>query len=109
MTGEAKLMTQNSDNDLSKNEVKLPDKVQKQLEDMEREISRKDQQDREEASAREMARKTPKEREEIEEEMKRIQNTKYAPERRTEEELKREDERATKILSELTVVFSGLR
>lgn len=97
----AKLMTQNSNSDSSRNGVRLPDEAQKRLEAIEREVSKKDQQDREEAFAREMARKTPKEREDMEREIKKIRDNKYAPERKTEEELKREDERAIKILNEL--------
>lgn len=101
VTSGAKLMAQNSDNDSKKSEIRLPDKVQKQVEDVERETQRKALREREEASAREMSRKTPKEREEMEKEVQTVRDAKYAPERRTEEELKREDERAIKILNEL--------
>lgn len=101
VTNGAKLMAQNLDNDSKRSEIRLPDKVQRQVEDMEREAQRKALQEREEASAREMSRKTPKEREEMEKEVQTVRDAKYAPERRTEEELKREDERAIKILNEL--------
>lgn len=94
-------MTQNSNNSSKENEIRLPDKVQKQVEEMEREMGRKAQQDRTDAFAREMERKTPKERQEMEEEIKRLKEANYAPETRTEEELKREDERVIRIFDEL--------
>lgn len=96
-TSEVKLMTQNSNNSSKENEIKLPDNVLKQVEEMER----KARQEQAEAFAREMAQKTPKEREEMEKERKRLKEIEFAPETRTEEEIKREDERATRIFDEL--------
>jgi hypothetical protein len=75
--------------------------VQKQVEKMEKDMAEKAQQKRAEEFEREMAKKTPEEREEIEKEIKKLKETKYAPETRSEEELKKEDERVIKILDEL--------
>lgn len=86
---------QNSNND--SNEIKLPEQVLKQLEELER----KAQQEANDAFAREMAQKAPEERDELEQEMKRLKETKFAPETRTEAELEQEDERAIKIFNEL--------
>lgn len=77
--------------------IKLPDEIWREIE----ERDRKAQQKRNEDQARELARKTPKEREEIEKEIKKEKETKYAPERRTEEELKLEDERIMKQLDRM--------
>jgi hypothetical protein len=102
MTNEVKLMTQNPDKNLKDKEIRLPDKVQKQVEKMEKDMAEKAQQKRADEFEREMAKKTPEEREEKEKEIKKVKETKYAPETRSEEELKKEDERAIKILDELS-------
>ncbi len=64
-------------------------------------MERKARQEQAEAFAREMAHKTPKQREEMEKERKRLEEIEFAPETKTEEELKREDERAIKIFDQL--------
>lgn len=96
-------MAQKPDKDPKENKasevkpIKLPDEIWREIEELER----KAQQKLNEAQARELARKTPKEREEIEKEIKKEKETKYAPERRTEEELKLEDERIMKQLDKM--------
>ncbi len=90
-------MTQNSNHSSKENEIILPDNVLKKIEEMER----KAQQDQADAFAREMAQRTPKQRQEMEEERKRLEEIEFAPETKTEEELKREDERAIRIFDEL--------
>lgn len=93
-----RLMAQKPDKDPKENRpsevkpIKLPDEIWRGIEERDRKV----QQKRNEDQARELARKTPKEREEIEKEIKKEKNTKHAPERRTEEELKLEDERIMK-------------
>ena len=96
-------MTQNSNNSAKENEIRLPDNVLKQVEEMER----KARQERAEAFAREMAHKTPKQREEMEKERKRLEEIEFAPETKTEEELKREEERAIKIFNQLKAKKKG--
>ncbi|MBW4557426.1 MAG: hypothetical protein KME59_16080 [Trichormus sp. ATA11-4-KO1] len=96
-SSEAKLMAQNSNKGSSNNEIRLPDNVLKQIEEMER----KARQEQADAFARDMARKTPKEREAAEKERKRLKEVELAPEVKTDEELRREDERAIKVLREL--------
>jgi type IV secretory pathway VirB10-like protein len=102
MTNEIKLMTQNPDKNSKDKEIKLPDNVQKQVEKMEKDMAKKAQQKRADEFEREMAKKTPEEREEKEKEIKRLKETKYASETRSEEELQKEDERAIRILDELS-------
>lgn len=97
VNSEAKLMAQSSNKGLSNNEIRLPDNVLKQIE----EVERKARQEQAEAFARDMARKTPKEKEAAEKERKRLKEAELAPEVKTDEELRREDERAIKVLREL--------
>lgn len=94
---EVKLMTQNSNDSAKENEIQLPDNLLKQVEAMEKKARR----ERAEASARRMAQKTPKQREEMEKERKKLEEIEFAPETRTEEEIRREDERAIKIFDQL--------
>lgn len=97
------LMAQKPDKDPKENRasevkpIKLPDEIWKEIE----ERDRKAQQKRNEAQARELAKKPPKEREETEKEIKKEKETKHTPERRTEEELKQEDERIMQLLDKM--------
>lgn len=100
---EVKLMTQNSNNSSKENEIRLPDNVLKKVE----EIERKARQERAKESARKMVQRTPKQREEMEKERKRLEEIEFAPETKTEEELKREDERAIKIFDQLKAKNKG--
>lgn len=86
-------MAQNLNKGASNNEIRLPDNVLKQIE----EVERKARQEQAEAFARDMARKTPKEREAAEKERKRLKEAELAPEVKTDEELRREDEKALKV------------
>jgi hypothetical protein len=96
-------MTQNSSNSSKENEIRLPDNVLKKIE----EIERKARKEQAEASARKMAQRTPNQREEMEKERKRLEEIEFAPETKTEEELKREDERAIKIFDQLKAKNKG--
>ena len=58
-------------------------------------------QERAEASARRMVQKTPKQKEEMENERKRLEEIEFAPETRTEEEIKQEDKRAIRIFNQV--------
>jgi hypothetical protein len=100
MTNEVKLMTQNPGNNSKDTEIRLPDNVLKQVEKMEKDAAKRSQQKRADEFAKEMAKKTPKEREEIERQLKKLNENKYAPETKSEEELKKEDERAIRMLDE---------
>ncbi|MBW4557473.1 MAG: hypothetical protein KME59_16325 [Trichormus sp. ATA11-4-KO1] len=96
-------MTQNPDKDPKENRasevkpIKLAGEIWQAIE----ERDRKAQQKRNEDQARELAKKTPQEREEIEKEIKQEKETRHAPERRTEEELKLEDQRIMKQLDKM--------
>lgn len=103
VNGEAKLMSQNSNKGSSNNEIRLPDNVSKQIE----EIERKARQEHADGVARDSARKTPKERESEEKERKKLKDAELAPETRTDEELRREDERAIKLLREMRAKQKG--
>jgi hypothetical protein len=92
---EAKPMTQQPDK--NQKEIQLPDRMWKEIE----EHAKKVQQQRTEDWAKELAQKPPKEREEIEKELKRMKETKFAPESRTEEELRLEDEKIMKQLEKM--------
>lgn len=100
---ETELMTQNSNsrsNEIKKNdlgELILPDKVQQQVE----EVEKKARQEQAERSARRMAQRTPKEREEMQKERKKLEEIERLPESRTEEEIKRDEEKAMDILNQL--------
>jgi hypothetical protein len=88
-------MTQQPDK--NQKEIQLPDYIWKELEERDKEA----QQKRNEDWAKELAQKPPKEREEIEKELKRMKETKFAPESRTEEELRLEDEKIMKQLEKM--------
>jgi hypothetical protein len=92
---EAKLMTQKTDK--NQKEIQLPDHVWKEIEERDKKV----QQKRNEDQAKELAKKPPKEREEIEKELKRMKEMEFAPESRTEEELRLEDERVMKQLEKM--------
>jgi hypothetical protein len=92
---EAKLMTQKPDK--NQKEIQLPDHIWKEVEERERKM----QQKRNEDQAKELAKKPQKEKEEIEKELKRIKETKFAPESKTEEELRLEDEKIMKQLEKM--------
>ncbi|NDJ15792.1 hypothetical protein [Myxacorys almedinensis] len=100
---EVEPMAQKPDKDSKENRasevkpIKLPDEIWKEIE----ERDEKAQQKRNEDQARELAKKAPKEREEIEKEIRKERETKHALERRTEEELKQEDERLMKQLEKM--------
>jgi hypothetical protein len=100
MTNEVKLMTQNPGNNSKDTEIRLPDNVLKQVEKMKKDAAKRSQQKRADEFAKEMAKKTPKEREEIEKQLKKLNENKYAPETKSEEELKKEDESAIRMLNE---------
>jgi hypothetical protein len=96
-------MSQNSNKGSSNNEIRLPDNVSKQIE----EIERKARQEHTDGVARDSARKTPKERESEEKERKKLKDAELAPETRTDEELRREDERVIKLLREMRAKQKG--
>lgn len=93
------LMTQKLDKDPKENRVsevkpiKLPDEIWKEIQ----ERDKKSQQKLNEDAARDLAKKSPEERKKIENE----KEAKYAPEKRTEEELKQEDERIMQLLDKM--------
>jgi hypothetical protein len=88
-------MTQKPDK--NQKEMQLSDHVWKEIEERDKRV----QQQQNEDQAKELAKKPPKEREEIEKELKRIKETQFAPESRTEEELRLEDERIMKQLEKM--------
>ncbi|YAF95193.1 MAG: hypothetical protein AB3A66_21870 [Nodularia sp. CChRGM 3473] len=96
-------MTQNPDKDPKENRasevkpIKLPGEIWQAIEERDRKV----QQKRNEDQARELAKKTPQERKEIEKEIKKEKETRHAPERRMEEELKLEDQRIMKQLDKM--------
>jgi hypothetical protein len=85
------------DRDSEAKPIKLPDRIWKEIEERDRKVQQKQNEDRE----KELANKPPKEREQIEKELKRIKDNKFAPDKRTEEELKLEDEKVMKQLDKM--------
>jgi hypothetical protein len=93
---EAKQMAEDQRRNPDPNEVRLPEHLQRQLEENEREVQRGVDQ----ASARRVAQMTATERAEAERERRRWREIESAPERRTEEQIRRDEERAIRLLDE---------
>jgi hypothetical protein len=93
---EAKQMAEDQRRNPETNEIRLPEHLRRQLEENERAVQRGVDQ----ASARRTAQMTATERTEAEQERRRWRESESAPERRTEEKIRQDEERAIRLLDE---------